>query len=920
MTTRGLPDNPGDYDSVQDRKWQFRGRISVMLVERDIVLGNLVAAIDAAENGQGGIVIISGSAGLGKTSVLEALRDLASERCDIFWGGCDALFTPRPLGPLHDMRPAFEPGLSALLDSSAAPHKIFETIIDEIAHRKKAVLVVVEDVHWADHATLDFLKFLGRRIAQLRAVLLISYRDDEVDAEHPLNQVLGELPQSRVNRIMLSPLSQKGVEVLGDGHGADLSHIFEVTGGNPFFVTELLANEGNTRQDIPASVREAVNARLNRLPSSERVFLETLSIVPGAVGTRFLHKMFDDASGDIVAACVRKKLLSQDNEQKIRFRHELARLATLSRLSASQQKLIHSKTLETLLQLAPEPALDWIVHHAAGALAGSVVLEYAPKAARQAASVGSHREAAAHYATALKFVDEAEPPLAAQLYQNWAYEAGLALRIDNEVLEARRHAISLWRALDRPEKVGENLRWLSRLHWYRGESARASHFADEAVRVLETAAPSAERAMAYSLRSQFHMLNSRMEQAISWGRRALALAEEFNNIEARIHALNNVGFAMVFQDQPDGVDALLESLSLAHDHQFHEHAARVYTNLSEHAVDFRKFTLAEEYISRGIAFDSEHDLDAWIHYLVGILARLRLEQGRLHNAEAVAKGVLGLKRLTLLMRLPALTVLARVRMRFGCRSADALLSEVLENAISTDEVQYVIPARLALVENAWLADRKDEAVIQLDALGKIAPLSFHKWNRGEFAVWAHRFGHDVPREFFLNLPDPFDLELTDDISGAADSWAALNAPYSAALTLMQVNGGDGEKSLAAALKILLPMEAGRAIEKARALARKFNVAGKMPRGQRGPYGSAREHVLGFTKKEQEVFALIAAGATNIEIAEKLSRSKRTIEHHVSAVLAKMNVGNRMEAIVRSQNEPWLLGREHGQTNSLNRNV
>ena len=272
------------------------------------------------------------------------------------------------------------------------------------------------------------------------------------------------------------------------------------------------------------------------------------------------------------------------------------------------------------------------------------------------------------------------------------------------VIEARQRAIALWRELGRLDKVGLNLRWLSRLHWYRGEARQAEHYADEAVRELESLPPGPELAMAYSARSQLHMLHDRVDEAIDWGLRAIALAEQLGEIETRVHALNNVGTALLLSGRPGGRERMEESLALALEHGFHEHAARAYTNFAEYAVVFKDFALAERILAEGIAFDTRHDLDAWTHYLVGRQAQLRMEQGRLREAETIARGVMSLERLTLVMHLPALTVLGRVRVRLGEADGPALLQQALNEGLATGEPQRIVPVRLALAEAAWLAE------------------------------------------------------------------------------------------------------------------------------------------------------------------------------------------------------------------------
>lgn len=877
-----------------------------MLLEREDLLQQLDDLAHAAGQRHGSIALVAGEAGIGKTTLLEEMRHRVSHACDVLWGGCDALATPRPLGPIHDMAPALGNSVKAMLAKSAQPAELFDAILDRIEHSDKPAVLVFEDVHWADHATLDFLKYIGRRASMLRMLLVLSFRSDEISADHPLAPVLTALPDAYTNHVDVKPLSSEAVKTLGASSGYRDEDLFEITGGNPFFVTELLAWQDSARGSVPASVKDAVASRLNRLAPGERDFLETVSVIPGAVSPGIIEPLFGENGDTLAMACVGRGFLMRGVTGSLRFRHELARLATLARLSGIEKKDRHARVLAAMQQSDEDHPIDRLVHHAAKAMDARKVLEYAPAAAANAAAVGAHREAAAHLETAIRFINEAEPEMAATLYEDWAYEAGLALEISDDVIEARRHAVTLWRALGRIDKVGNNLRWLSRLHWYRGEAAEASHFADEAIRALESTEPSEERAMAYSLRSQLHMLNNRMEDAVEWGQRALELAREFDNTEVKIHALNNIGTALIFRGKARGIKQMNESLELALEAGFHEHAARVYTNLSEYAVEFRNFELAERIISEGIAFDTHHDLDSWTPYLVGRLAQLRMDQGRLRDAETIADGVLNLDSPTLLMRLPALIVLARVRTRFGAPDAHELASQALQNAMATDEVQYVIPARLTLVEAAWLNDTPDKAAEHVDSLLRINQDELHRWDTADFFIWAKRLDFPVPASYAADLPAPHAAEFEGDFSGAAEAWQALSVPYAAALAQLQSNDPAGAEKLAGAIKALEKMEAGAAVAKARKIAGELGIAAKMPRPRRGPYKSARNHPLGLTRREQEILKFIASGASNRDISERLKRSPRTIEHHVSSVLAKLNVANRMEAMLRVQNEPWLL--------------
>jgi DNA-binding CsgD family transcriptional regulator len=766
-------------------------------------------------------------------------------------------------------------------------------------------------VHWADHATLDLAKYLGRRIAALRSLLVLSLRSDEIDVAHPLTQVLGELPSAAVTRITLPPLTAQAVAVLAQRAGrSDAEHLHRVTAGNPFFVTELLANPDPVPGRIPVSVRDAVWSRLSRLSTGEREVLELASVVPGSVERWLMQALMGADSAGAVDRCVERGMLLRDDQETLTFRHELARQATLERLSATAQQRLHTRVAAALFDARPvhiKVPLSRLVHHAAGAEDRGCVLDLAPQAAAQAAQLGAHQQAAAYLATALRFVAEARPELAAQLYEDWAYEAGLSERIDDAVIQARHRAIGLWRELGRGDKVGHNLRWLSRLHWYRGEALQAEDYANQAVRELEglPPPPGAELAMAYSMRSQLHMLHGRYDEAIAWGERALALARQLDKAEIRAHALNNVGTALLFSGDAGGSRHMEESLAIALARGLHEDAARVYTNYSEYAVVSKDFALAERLLAEGIAFDTRHDLDTWTHYLVGLMAQLRMDQGRLHEAEAIARRVLGLERLTLIMRLPALRVLGCVRMRQGQPDGKPLLQRFLREALATTEAQYIVPARLALAETAWLAEDLRGCVEMLSCLADLDSGTVNLWEQGELAVWRQRAGLPQTGPLPTSLPPPYAAELQGNALAAAGIWMRLGLPYEAALTLMQVRGASAGKALTRAVQLLDAVQAPAAVAFARKRARRLGVLEQLPKAQRAP-AAARQHPLGLTQRELQVLRLVAEGLGNSEIARRLSRSPRAIEHHVSAVLEKLNAVNRLEVLLRLRSEPWLL--------------
>ncbi|WP_331375851.1 ATP-binding protein [Sinorhizobium chiapasense] len=881
-----------------------------MLLDREGPLEALLSAARSAAAGRGGTVLLEGEAGIGKTSVLREFAEHADKGCRVLWGWCEALFTPCPLGPLQDMRESLDPRVATLLDQAAPPERLFPALLNVLQHAGDAIVLVFEDVHWADNATLDLVKYLGRRISLLPAVLVLSLRSDEIGADHPLTHVLGDLPSASVTRIALEPLSLEAVTVLAEQAGRCGADLYRVTEGNPFFITELLASGETEPGRVPDSIRDAVWARLSRLTAGERDVLEVISIVPGSVERWLIRALLGAEAEALVDQCVARGLLQRDNQDALMFRHELARQATLDRLPPSLQRSLHAKVEAAISQLPAAHAFALLsrrVHHAAGADDGARVLELAPQAAAHAARLGAHREAASHLATALKYVAQATPELAAELYEDWAYEAGLALLVYEPVIEAHHRAIEIWRELGRTDKIGPNLCRLSRLHWRRGEGKPAEDYADQAVREMEKLSPGSELAMAYSTRSQFHMLHYRFDEAIDWGLRAIALADQLGEVETRVHALNNVGTALLFADRPGGRERLEESLALALEHGFHDHAVRAYTNFAECAVASKDFALAERLLAEGTALATKHDLDSAAQYLLGRQAQLRLEQGRFREAETIAQGVMNLERLAMVMHLPALTVLGRVRVRLGEAGGLDLLQQALQEGLATGELQRIVPVRMALAEAAWLAEDQSASHEQLTALAAMDLDNFRPWDLGELAVWWQRCGMAVPLPTSTaRIPLWRSSELGGNPLAAAKEWERLGLPYEAALALMQVRGAEAGPALARAVTIFESLEARPAALLARKRAQQLGVAAQLPKTRRGPYGAARRHPLGLTRHEQQVLALMAEGMSNKEAARRLSRSPRTVEHQVSSVLGKFHAANRMEVLLRLRGEPWLL--------------
>ena len=335
-----------------------------LLIEREDALEALRTSVDAVRAGHGQVVVIDGEAGIGKTTLLRQFS-LSGQGVRMIWGKSDALSTPRPLGPLHDMATALGPLIAELLDDAAPQNKLFPALLRVLETARDPLVLIFEDVHWSDDATLDLVKYLGRRVGFMRAGLFLTNRSDEMRADHPLAQVLGDLPAESTRRIHLAPLSLEGVRAMAGKGVGDIENFYQISAGNPFFVTELMAAGAEAAQNIPKSVRDAVWARLQRLDRAEVELLETISIMPGGAEEWLADALHGRSSSTVIDSCVSRGLLGRDADRRFRFRHELARVATLERLSSTAQRNLHRRAFQQLSGRTDVP-LSSLVHHAAG--------------------------------------------------------------------------------------------------------------------------------------------------------------------------------------------------------------------------------------------------------------------------------------------------------------------------------------------------------------------------------------------------------------------------------------------------------------------------------------------------------------------------------------------------------------------------
>jgi DNA-binding CsgD family transcriptional regulator len=856
------------------------------LLERENVLTALWDHLALAARGQGRLVLLRGEAGVGKTAVLSRFAGRARSVADVLVGGCDPLSTPHPLGPLVDIMAGLGVAVQRELErANGGPSRVaevFRCVMDALGGGRPKVLIF-EDVHWADEATLDLMCLLGRRIERQAAMLVASYRDDEIGPTHRLRVLLGDLAGvSAVYRCSIAPLSLHGVARLAAGRGIDTHELYRVTGGNPFFVSEVLAVGGD---GLPATVAEAVVGRLGRVSPAARGVAEVVAVIGSRAPAQLVAALFDRAAAAIEGLL--SAGLLQTIGSAVGFRHELARMAVLDAIPGFRRVALHGRVLD---RLRADPASRddhaLLAHHAELAGDHDAVLAYAPAAAAHAAALGAHQEAAAHYGRAVRFGSALSPHQRATLLELLARECVLASQL-TEGISATQAALELRRALADRLREGDNLRWLSFILWPAGRTTECNQAGQQAVRVLETLAPSRALAWAYVNMCQLSAFNQDgVAVAEDFAQRAVLLGERFEDaevmVQARFHlaatrflcaddgsssdgwedmAIARVGTLKAGLVEPAAFMAMLMG-AFATLHRDNERAFPALDLLETHSLD--------------------HDIPGYLLFGRGSRAFGLVHGGWWVEAADLATSVLSHPSAPPTARILPLTVLALVRARRGDPQVWPLLDEAL--SLAEPSVGVSGPIRAARAEVAWLGG--DEAGAQAEARGGLNVATPHTdpWITGELARWMHITGGQPPP---VRCAQIFALELAGDWSLAAQAWERLGCGYDAALARL---AGD-VPALAQALHTFESLGArpAAAIAKARLRAQGARY------GTRGPRSGTRANPHGLTTRQLEILELIGDGLTGPQIAARLHISPKTADHHVTAILAKLDVRSRVEA-------------------------
>ena len=843
-------------------------------MERDRELHRMMTAFDRAGHGSGRVLLVSGEAGLGKTRLVTEFLGRVAGRARTFQGGCDDLLTPRPLGPFRDIvRFADEPLGAVDPDDRNA---LLDALLDVLGgDPDRPAVLCVEDVHWADQATVDVLCVLARRMDRLPALLVLTHRDSRTPGD-PVLRVSTTVAPEAIERLELSALSDAAVGLLAGEAGRAAEPVVRLVGGNPFFLGEILAAPPDS---LPTSVVQAVNARLATLSAPSRSAVELLSLIPTGTEHWLSAALLPDPT---VLEPAEGTGLLVHTPRSVQFRHELARRAVSAGVPATRAIALHARILAALVQTWADPSR--LVHHAVGARDAVATARCARVAAEAAARAHGHREAAAF----------AELALGQDLNRTSADSAALhriattAYYAMNDFGSASRHAdraVAMAGVRSDPAELAEALLIAARLSTLRGRPKDSMATAVRALQLVEPLGPSRTLALAMATIGSQFVLRDHSTDGRDWCGRALELAEKVGAEDVVCYALVYRGFARSQLGDAGGLADQQHAVDLAGRLGHGDYLTVASHNLAVTHLRACRVADAVPLLEVAARIADEYRLDTAHYRIDAQRAYCLLLQGAWDRAEHLLRALLAMPGDPGANAVNPLAFLGRLLARRGDPEATTLIEQAWQVAARCGEGQKMASAGSARLEWMWLSGDLTGVVEFGAECLDLAVRTHHHLLHAEVLRQLRRAGRPVVP--FVGCPAPYAAGIAGHSAEAAARWHRAGNPYEEALELSECLD---RTSLTRGLDMLDRLGADAASTTQRRRLKRLGVRG-VPRGR---LPTTRTSPALLTRRQSEVLDLVLAGLTNAEIAEQLVLSERTVDNHVGAILRSLGVSSRRD--------------------------
>ena len=795
-----------------------------MLLERDEPLRILGSLVDGLGTTGGKVVLIRGEAGIGKSALVSAFAASQATAAHVHTGACDDLLIPRALNPFWDMARS-EPAMRQHLDAGDRS-RLMEAVLAFMSRPRPSILII-EDTQWADAATLDAVRFLGRRIARTNGCLVLTYRDSDVDLEHPLRGVIGDIPAQSVMRIQLEGLSLAAVTAMVTASRLEPHRVLRATRGNPFLVQEMVA----APEAGLASVRDSVMAQVRRLSIGAQEMLKIMSVIPEPVEVSNLLGIAL-VDGARLLECEQRGLLERVGG-RVAFRHELIRQAVRSALTPGELVECYREVLHGL----PEDTHPCLLVQCAYEIQDvDRLLVMAPRSARYNAATGSHAEAVLDFRVLGPHLGRIEANELGPWLDEWAREEFLV----DDVAEAIRFsglAREQHRSLGDRSAESRSLADAAHYHENAGQRAPAQTLAREAIEVLGPEPGGPDLARALEANAYLQMMAGNVSAVLDLVDQTLRAGGPDIDEAIRIRTLNHGGIAANIANYPDGRVALDEARERAEAAAEWYEECRALLNHAWAAAEAHDLPIASDYAQRAIASASRHELPTLEGYSKALLSRTLELMGRWDEASDLARDVLDAATISQLVARPILAVLD---VRKGRSSAAAELGHLWQLASAAGEFQRLAPVAIAIAEHAWINGGLDVPVGDLVNVMRAGLERGFRWSPGKLAVWLWELG-ELP-EPPAGIAEPYRLLMDGQAAEAAAIWQARGIPYERALALMHGSDSDAYE----ALEILETLGATAVAARLRRTLRDRGVV--VPRGKGR---ETRRHAAGLTARQSE---------------------------------------------------------------------